>query len=498
MDPNAVATTGNDDRVLHVVNVSDDVDVQISGLTIKGGQTPEVQGLLSNEGAPVQYYLRRSGGGIAVGVAAGTYDPAASGGGQPVIEPGVGGPDYTLALSNTLITENYAGDGGGFYNAATTTADKIIINRNHGYANGGGLYNDGAMTLTDSTVDENGAEGGGGMFDTGTGARSISGSTLSNNGAVGGGAYSGRAGVTMSLTNSTVTGNYARDSGGGLLTNGTLELLHVTVANNITTADAPGAGSGIVIFPAGGASVNMRGVLLNDNLAGDPATNLADCGFVGGGNIVVTSSGYNLSQDASCGITDTTDKPNTDAQLVALAANGGPTLTHALPSTSMAVDNGGMLDAAFPGVEVDQRGVTRDSLLDIGAYEYVAAVVPPPGGGTGDDDDDDDGNCFIATAAYGSYLDPKVKVLRDFRDEYLLTNSLGTELVGFYYRNSPPIADYIRERESLRTIVRSALAVVIFSIEYPLPTGLALLLLAAFARRTLGGSKSLNEGSNTA
>jgi len=157
-------------------------------------------------------------------------------------------------------------------------------------------------------------------------------------------------------------------------------------------------------------------------------------------------------------------------------------------------------------VTVDQRGVARGSMVDIGAYEYVAAVVPPPGGGTSDDDDgggtgdddDDGGRCFIATAAYGSYLDPKVKVLRDFRDEYLLTNSLGTELVDFYYRNSPPIADYIRERESLRAVVRALLTAVIYSVEYPVPAMLTLLLIVALVRRSLQARNNANTGSVTA
>jgi len=93
-----------------------------------------------------------------------------------------------------------------------------------------------------------------------------------------------------------------------------------------------------------------------------------------------------------------------------------------------------------------------------------------------DDDGGDGGNCFIATAAYGSYLDSRVLTLRKFRDQYLLTNSIGTQLVEFYYRHSPPLADYIRERESLRAVVRSGLAVVIYSIEYPIAAVLSLLL----------------------
>ncbi len=75
--------------------------------------------------------------------------------------------------------------------------------------------------------------------------------------------------------------------------------------------------------------------------------------------------------------------------------------------------------------------------------------------------------CFIATAAYGSYLDPHVEVLRQFRDGYLMTNMPGRAFVKWYYHYSPPIADYIGSHEVLRTAVRWSLAPLILGIEYP-------------------------------
>jgi PKD repeat protein len=67
------------------------------------------------------------------------------------------------------------------------------------------------------------------------------------------------------------------------------------------------------------------------------------------------------------------------------------------------------------------------------------------------------GGCFIATAAYGTPMAEEIQILREFRDEYLLTNSLGQALVGLYYRVSPPIAEFITEHPSLKPIVRVGL-----------------------------------------
>ncbi len=65
--------------------------------------------------------------------------------------------------------------------------------------------------------------------------------------------------------------------------------------------------------------------------------------------------------------------------------------------------------------------------------------------------------CFIATAAFGSGMDPHVQILKDFRDTFLLTNKLGKSFVELYYTYSPPLARFIAKHEILRTAVRRGL-----------------------------------------
>lgn len=65
--------------------------------------------------------------------------------------------------------------------------------------------------------------------------------------------------------------------------------------------------------------------------------------------------------------------------------------------------------------------------------------------------------CFVATAAYESPMNPSVRLLRRFRDEYLLETDLGTRFVEFYYDNSPPVAKVIEESSVLRFASRAVL-----------------------------------------
>lgn len=95
------------------------------------------------------------------------------------------------------------------------------------------------------------------------------------------------------------------------------------------------------------------------------------------------------------------------------------------------------------------------------SFSTDGSVASTGGGGGGGG-----GGCFIATAAYGSYLHPQVQVLRNFRDNYLLTNAPGRAFVALYYRLSPPAADFIARHDMLRLLVRLLLTPLIFTIAH--------------------------------
>jgi hypothetical protein len=125
----------------------------------------------------------------------------------------------------------------------------------------------------------------------------------------------------------------------------------------------------------------------------------------------------------------------------------------------------------FAATSVDTGGLesipTDEVTFSTTTISTISTTIPPTTTTVATTNVDSGGGCFIATAAFGSYLDPHVKVLRDFRDRYLLTNSLGQALIKYYYRYSPHVADVIRKHESLKSATRWALIPVVCGIEYP-------------------------------
>ncbi len=95
--------------------------------------------------------------------------------------------------------------------------------------------------------------------------------------------------------------------------------------------------------------------------------------------------------------------------------------------------------------------------------------------------------CFIATAAYGSYLDPHVAALRAFRDDYLLTNGPGRVFVALYYRFSPSTARLIAARPALRAAARFVLTPIVGCVTHPYAA--FLILSVCLAAICTGGRK---------
>lgn len=105
------------------------------------------------------------------------------------------------------------------------------------------------------------------------------------------------------------------------------------------------------------------------------------------------------------------------------------------------------------GTQYRYRVRAESAAAGFSVYSSELLITPQAaseGGGGG-------GGCFIATAAYGSALHPKVNTLRQLRDRYLLPNSIGRAFVDVYYRASPPLADFISRHEWLRAGVRTLL-----------------------------------------
>ncbi len=116
--------------------------------------------------------------------------------------------------------------------------------------------------------------------------------------------------------------------------------------------------------------------------------------------------------------------------------------------------------------------LTYDGATTI-SYDYDAAgrigtksVTPRPpssGGGGGGGGS----RCFVATAAFGSPLEPEVAALREFRDAHLRPHRAGRAFVAWYERTSPPLAAWIADRPWARAVARGLLAPLLLAIGHP-------------------------------
>lgn len=315
-----------------------------------------------------------------------------------------------LILESTAVSGNDAGrDGGGIFAASPATpegqtagsaivrATSSRVANNEAGRDGGGIFaqggpnNDATVTLTDVTVSGNeaGGRGGGAFTRTGSGSvtlwiirstvagnRAASAGGLYNQGSTGFEWYSGgRAEVT--IIESTLSGNVAANDGGA-------------VFNLDVPEDGPGQRMPAVPPPIGGAYVNINYSTVAFNRAGrgggvwesgrtwSLATIITgneggDCAGPG----EVSSIGYTLDSDGSCGLGNPSDLPRGVADLRPLALNPpGTTATHALGPLSQARDRipyAGVTGCGTGEPNPDQRRVARPQpaggSCDIGSFE---------------------------------------------------------------------------------------------------------------------------------
>ena len=130
--------------------------------------------------------------------------------------------------------------------------------------------------------------------------------------------------------------------------------------------------------------------------------------------------------------------------------------------------------ATYNIVVVNDTATSSDSILSVSDdFEVLAnpppVVIPdPPVNPTPTPTTGGGGGCFIATAAYGSYMHPQVYKLREFRDSFLMQTSVGRDFISLYYKYSPPIAAVIADNQFLRIITRLFLTPIVFAVAFPL------------------------------
>jgi hypothetical protein len=263
---------------------------------------------------------------------------------------------YYVHLYDSIVSDNIAG-------------------ANHVYGGGVSAKYDGVIA-ENSTISGNSAEGaayGGGVF--AMGVSEVSHSTISGNLSTlrGGGLYCLRSWIgfgTCLVVDSTISGNTAAVEGGGLVASDVSVLIaSSTIAFNtamlqnvggflFTSRDGTPHGQGVTLE----SSIFASNEAAESALSPDLDTNLTPTPVVAGTDNLIAVIG-NLEPGYV----------SADPLLAPLAANGGPTLTHALLPGSPAIDAGNNAGEQ----PTDQRGAPRlaGAAPDIGAFEVQPDAI---------------------------------------------------------------------------------------------------------------------------
>ena len=294
-----------------------------------------------------------------------------------------------VALTDVNLTSNSAArDGGGMLVGPAVDARQpvqasgLVLTGNGAERQGGAIAvaDLGRLMLDGAAFSENEANGSEGQGGYGGAVVVLDGAEatlrrgiLRNNVARLGGAIA--ISGTLLLENSTLTANQAL-RGAAVFSVGQGRMVSSTVARNLVSTVEGETGG------AAGVELDRGATLITANSIIALGEGGADC------QGALNSLGYNLSGDSSCGINGTGDQRDVDPGLLALADNGGSTLSMDLLPGSSAVDGGdpaGCKDLSGNAVlAVDQRGAKRpvdgngDGTVrcDIGAVEHGPMALP--------------------------------------------------------------------------------------------------------------------------
>ncbi len=155
----------------------------------------------------------------------------------------------------------------------------------------------------------------------------------------------------------------------------------------------------------------------------------------------------------TCTITWTTDEASDSIVKHGTTTPPGSTTQDPTQTTSHSVTLSNLSSSTLYYYQVTSSDTVENQTTDNngGSYYQFTTIAAPAGGGGGGGGG---GGCLIATAAYGTPMAEEEKILCEFRDRYLLPNRAGRAFISFYNRISPPVANFIRNKEALKKMVR--------------------------------------------
>lgn len=253
--------------------------------------------------------------------------------------------DATLILTGVTLRDNVSAGGGGLSSYGPVVVTGSLITGNSPF----GIDAADSLTVTNSRIIGNRA---GGIHTSGPGE--VSWSTIANNSGAG---VEAKYAESWTIADSTISGNSGDGVWWGDDEGDSLTIVNSTISGN--------RGTGVRALSAPAVSIdsstivgNRRGLAseLGESVPSSIsyrnsviARNGVDCSMGAG---VLVSQGFNLDSDGSCNL-NPADATAPNPGLGPLAANGGPTMTHALLAGSPAIDSGAVCPAT------DQRGVSR-------------------------------------------------------------------------------------------------------------------------------------------